>query len=424
MQKPYTITLDLYSTGSKSTAVNYVVSDSETMPLYITLTEKGKAFVIPQNAQIELNFRNTKGDTFPRYGAIEDYETGRIMYEIDSADIAIAGQMTATVSLVYGGQRLTWPCFMFNVTRSLAGGATPPEAEAPWFTQIMEQLSIINERLDEIEASGGGGSGEGGTTYHDKLKNLAFAVSGHTGFASAVQITAINSEITAINSRINALVLNDAALAEEILALQESINNIQLIPGPQGPQGIQGVQGPKGETGTQGAKGDTGGQGIPGIPGQNGNDGFSPVIAVKTQTPTEYVLSITDKNGSFDTPNLQGQDKSGEGGAAVNSVNEKTGDVLLTANDIKLNDGTTLQDEVFQLLQADNAIIMSVNALAADKADKATVEQLQITKSDASYVDEQLNAKVNKSDIWRGTQSEYDALTAEQQNAILLAVIV
>ena len=35
-------------------------------------------------------------------------------------------------------------------------------------------------------------------------------------------------------------------------------------------------------------------------------DGFSPIVEVKTETSSEYILTITDKQGSFDTPNLKG----------------------------------------------------------------------------------------------------------------------
>lgn len=38
--------------------------------------------------------------------------------------------------------------------------------------------------------------------------------------------------------------------------------------------------------------------------GVNGKDGFSPTITVDTNTKTEYVLRITDVNGSYLTPNL------------------------------------------------------------------------------------------------------------------------
>lgn len=39
-----------------------------------------------------------------------------------------------------------------------------------------------------------------------------------------------------------------------------------------------------------------------------GQDGFSPTVVVKTNTDSEYVLTITDANGSYDTPNLKGSD--------------------------------------------------------------------------------------------------------------------
>ena len=38
--------------------------------------------------------------------------------------------------------------------------------------------------------------------------------------------------------------------------------------------------------------------------GADGKDGFSPTIEVHTNTKTEYVLKITDVNGSYLTPNL------------------------------------------------------------------------------------------------------------------------
>lgn len=46
-----------------------------------------------------------------------------------------------------------------------------------------------------------------------------------------------------------------------------------------------------------------------------GDEGVSPTVEVKESTETRYVLTITDKDGSFDTPNLKG----GEGGA-VDSI--------------------------------------------------------------------------------------------------------
>ncbi len=71
--------------------------------------------------------------------------------------------------------------------------------------------------------------------------------------------------------------------------------------GEQGPQGIQGEQGP------QGLKGDTGEAGPQGPAGADGTDGVSPNISVKVNNATQYILTVTDAEDSFDTPNLKGQ---------------------------------------------------------------------------------------------------------------------
>lgn len=44
--------------------------------------------------------------------------------------------------------------------------------------------------------------------------------------------------------------------------------------------------------------------------GANGVDGFSPTVSVKINDSASYVLTITDKSGSFDTPNLKATSKS------------------------------------------------------------------------------------------------------------------
>jgi hypothetical protein len=77
-----------------------------------------------------------------------------------------------------------------------------------------------------------------------------------------------------------------------------------------GADGVPGQDGPIGQTGGTGPT------------GASGSDGFSPTIEVKTNTSTQYVLTITDDNHQYDTPNLKG---SGGSGGAVNSV---TGDVV------------------------------------------------------------------------------------------------
>ena len=43
-----------------------------------------------------------------------------------------------------------------------------------------------------------------------------------------------------------------------------------------------------------------------------GAQGVSPTITVKEETDTTYILTITDANGSYDTPNLKGSGTSGD----------------------------------------------------------------------------------------------------------------
>jgi len=89
--------------------------------------------------------------------------------------------------------------------------------------------------------------------------------------------------------------------------LQEQIENIELIPGPEGPQGEQGIQGPKGDTGEigpqgeQGPIGETGLQGIPGIQGEQGIQGIQGPIGPEGPQglpgPTKNLTSITILQG-------------------------------------------------------------------------------------------------------------------------------
>lgn len=75
-----------------------------------------------------------------------------------------------------------------------------------------------------------------------------------------------------------------------------------------------------------------------GTNGQDGADGFSPEITVKTSTSSEYILTITTEDGSFDTPNLKG---SGGGGGA--SALSDLSDVViadLANDDVLIYDST------------------------------------------------------------------------------------
>ena len=82
----------------------------------------------------------------------------------------------------------------------------------------------------------------------------------------------------------------------------------------------------------KGDKGDTGATGSQGPKGDAGADGFSPVATV-SKSGKVATITITDKNGTTTAQISDGEDGS-EGSGAVESVNGKTGTVVLDATDV------------------------------------------------------------------------------------------
>ena len=103
--------------------------------------------------------------------------------------------------------------------------------------------------------------------------------------------------------------LNQGNIGTEIDFLN-SLKGEKGDKGEQGLQGIQGIQGEKGEKGDTGERGADGSNGTDGKDGSNGIDGISPTITIAENTSSSYILTITDVNGSFNTPNLKGADGS------------------------------------------------------------------------------------------------------------------
>ena len=55
-------------------------------------------------------------------------------------------------------------------------------------------------------------------------------------------------------------------------------------------------------------------------------------------------------------------------------------------------------------------------------ADYATKDELA-QKADLSYVNTKLSGKVNKTEIWTGTEAEWNALTQEQKASYTIALV-
>ena len=63
----------------------------------------------------------------------------------------------------------------------------------------------------------------------------------------------------------------------------------------------------------------------------------SPTVTVKSNKPTEYVLTVTDKNGSYDTPNLKGANGDGSGDM-LSSDYDSNNDGVVNGADIAYKD--------------------------------------------------------------------------------------
>lgn len=136
-----------------------------------------------------------------------------------------------------------------------------------------------------------------------------------------------------------------------------------------------------------GAKGDTGATGATGATGPAGADGYSPTITVKTSTADTYILTITDANGSYDTPNLKGSGGSGSSTLAeltdVDLNDLAAGNVLIydAENSKWVNTAlkvSNLADVAFTELADENMIYYDATAQKWENVEAGAV-------SDASY---------------------------------------
>lgn len=116
-----------------------------------------------------------------------------------------------------------------------------------------------------------------------------------------------------------------------------------------------------GEQGPPGADGEPGQQGIQGPPGA------SPSIVVKTNTPTTYILTITNADGShFDTANLHGTN-SGSTGVIYHLFNNSTyedylNDIYISRTEaVSIESLATLTASYPNMIGADGQIIMNNN---------------------------------------------------------------
>lgn len=124
--------------------------------------------------------------------------------------------------------------------------------------------------------------------------------------------------------------------------------------------------------------------------GQDGKDGFSPTITVEKDTKTEYILRITDVNGSYLTPNLYPDLEGLQDVAAL----------VASKVDKDLSSYDTLTPTHLTLAQR-NGVYLYVNALGTSK--KVLLSELALQKETEERIAKKLQtvASVPSLEDWR-----------------------
>ena len=168
--------------------------------------------------------------------------------------------------------------------------------------------------------------------------------------------------------------------------------------GDEGPQGIQGPQGVKGDKGDTGAKGDK---------GDDGTDGKG-IKAVTIDANEHLIITYTDDT-TTDAGKIEVQ-------SAVQSVNGKTGDVVLDASDVgALQDDTELFSGDYDDLTNKPTIPAALSDLTDDSTHRVVTDTEKATwsgKSDFSGAYADLTGKPTL-----GTAAAKDSTNAVTQNS-------
>lgn len=121
---------------------------------------------------------------------------------------------------------------------------------------------------------------------------------------------------------------------------------------------------------------------IKGEKGDTGADGFSPTITEnENNTEDTYKLDITNKDGTFTTPNLKGQGGSGDGSTGTTDHNDLTNRDMANQHPISAIEGLQEALDNVEVDLSDYAtkeeVKNSITEIETNKQDKLTEEQLQ-----------------------------------------------
>ncbi|MCL2462169.1 MAG: phage baseplate upper protein [Defluviitaleaceae bacterium] len=193
MQKPYTVTLNLYAEASfirLDPRVIYVAGDREVYPVEIRLrdgtgrpSDSGKPFRLPPDAVAMLTFTGGSGFVWQDAAVIADAAKGIVTYDIPAALLKVPpgkeGGLRCSVSVSTAERRLTWPSpFEILVRGAKESGGTLPPDPPPGMGQILaehdqritanaEDIAELDIRVTALEQAGPGG-GSGGLSVYRK----------------------------------------------------------------------------------------------------------------------------------------------------------------------------------------------------------------------------------------------------------------
>jgi hypothetical protein len=118
LKKPYDVSLELYATETKLTDLVYYRDDYNSYPLRINLLAGREPYPLPPGAVAEVWFTRPDGDKSAGIASVISRVLGQLKYDISPRETAAEGAVTASVSVITAGERLTWPDFTFTARGS------------------------------------------------------------------------------------------------------------------------------------------------------------------------------------------------------------------------------------------------------------------------------------------------------------------
>lgn len=285
---PFNLTLDL-AKGLKRTDMKVVQGDTNAYRINLEVLNNGEQIDM-SNKTCTVTFK--KNDNTVVVGSFMYLHDNLSTYVLGTNEIAVSGNVVATIEVYDGDSRITSSQFEFWVEAQLDNGDGIPS------TTDYKVLQNLIMKVSEVGGEGGSGV-DGKSAYQIWLD--AGNVGTESDFLVSLKGPKGDTGIQGIQG----------------LPGEKGDTGVQGPPGPQGikgdigPQGPQGIQGVKGDTGLQGPqgiqgpkgdKGDTGAQGPQGLPGRDGiiiNQKDGSELRYWLGTQAEYDAITTKDNSTI-----------------------------------------------------------------------------------------------------------------------------